>query len=257
MAKDKKSFLIYCDLIHTVKKLSKEDAGELFMHMLEYTNDLNPETENAIVDIVFEPIKQQLKRDLKAYEKSLDDRSYNGRLGNLKRWNLDLYNLVLTEVNTLEEAEKIAISRKASLPDSSLSPTIANIAVNDTVNVTVNDTVKETIKTKDEAEIIYFSFDDFWNIYPTKSGKVKAKESFDKIPKSDLETLETHLNHFVNNKPFKEYSYPHATTYLNQKRYKDEIIINQQKTLNNGTSIIDSEEFKQLTQAIRNSGERR
>lgn len=147
MATDKKSFLIYCDLIHTVKKLNKEDAGELFLHILEYTNDLDPKTNNVIVDLVFEPIKQQLKRDLRAYNKSLEDRSYNGRLGNLKRWNLDLYNDIISEKITIEQAEKIAISRKASLPDSELSPPIANIAVKDNVND--NDTVKDTVKVKD------------------------------------------------------------------------------------------------------------
>ena len=45
MADNKKSFLLYCDLIHTVQKLSDDQAGKLFKHVLEYVNDLNPETE--------------------------------------------------------------------------------------------------------------------------------------------------------------------------------------------------------------------
>jgi len=68
MAENKKSFLLYCDLIHTIEKMPKSDAGELFLHMLKYVNDLNPSTENLIVNLTFEPIKQQLKRDLKVYE---------------------------------------------------------------------------------------------------------------------------------------------------------------------------------------------
>lgn len=81
MAKDKKSFVLYCDLIHTVRKLPKEDAGELFMHILEYVNDLNPETDNPLVDIAFEPIKQSLKRDLKKYESRAERARENGKKG--------------------------------------------------------------------------------------------------------------------------------------------------------------------------------
>lgn len=75
MAEDKKSFLLYCDTIHVVRKLVEQDrinktnnAGELLLHLLEYVNDNYPEPVNFIVDMSFEPIKQQLKRDLRKYE---------------------------------------------------------------------------------------------------------------------------------------------------------------------------------------------
>lgn len=86
MAEEKKGFVLYCDLIHTVKKLPREDAGELFMHILEYVNDSNPKTENPLVDIAFEPIKRQLKRDLKKWESIKDKRSEAGKRGAKKRW---------------------------------------------------------------------------------------------------------------------------------------------------------------------------
>lgn len=145
MAKDKKSFLVYCDLIHTVKKMRKEDVGELFIHLLEYTNDLNPETENPIVDIVFEPIKQQLKRDLSSYKETISERSLSGRIGNLKRWNKDLFLQYEQKLITIEDAENIAYGRKLSLSDKNdryPSLPIANVAVTDTVKVTDTDTVK-------------------------------------------------------------------------------------------------------------------
>jgi hypothetical protein len=69
MAEDKKSFLLYVDLIHTVSKMPNEKAGELFKHILSYVNDENPVTEDLIVQLTFEPIRQQLKRDLKVYQK--------------------------------------------------------------------------------------------------------------------------------------------------------------------------------------------
>jgi hypothetical protein len=62
MAVDKTSFLLYCDLLHTIEKMPDEKAGQLFKHILRYVNDLNPATEDLIIQLTFEPIRQQLKR---------------------------------------------------------------------------------------------------------------------------------------------------------------------------------------------------
>ena len=80
-AEDKKSFILYSDLIHTVGKLPSKKAGELFLHILKYVNDQNPQTDDLIVNIAFEPIKQQLKRDLLKYENVKTKRSESGKLG--------------------------------------------------------------------------------------------------------------------------------------------------------------------------------
>jgi hypothetical protein len=69
MAKDKKSVVLYCDIIHTVEELNDEEAGKLFKHYLRYINDLNPAAPDKLTQVVFEPIKQNLKRDLKKWEK--------------------------------------------------------------------------------------------------------------------------------------------------------------------------------------------
>jgi len=87
MAKDKKSFLIYCDIIHTVEKLTDEQSGKLFKHLLKYVNDLNPTPEDIVTEIAFEPIKQSLKRDLLKYENTSAKNAENGRKGAEKRWN--------------------------------------------------------------------------------------------------------------------------------------------------------------------------
>lgn len=79
--KDKKSFLLYCDLIHTIEKMPSEKAGDLFKHILRYVNDQNPETTDMIIELTFEPIKQQLKRDLVKWESFVQKQSDNGKLG--------------------------------------------------------------------------------------------------------------------------------------------------------------------------------
>jgi len=81
MAENKESFILYCDLIHTVKKMPKDKVAELFIHILEYVNDLNPQTDDLILNLVFEPIKQQLKRDLRKWENVCNRNKINGIKG--------------------------------------------------------------------------------------------------------------------------------------------------------------------------------
>jgi hypothetical protein len=82
MANDKKSFLLYCDIIHTVEQLTDEQAGDLFKHILRYVNDQEPQTDSVITKIAFEPIRQALKRDLEKYESIRKRNSDNARM----RW---------------------------------------------------------------------------------------------------------------------------------------------------------------------------
>ncbi len=63
--------------------MTNEDAWLLLKHILSYTNDNNPEPPNTVVDLVFEPIKQQLKRDLVEYETKCQKNKENID----KRWN--------------------------------------------------------------------------------------------------------------------------------------------------------------------------
>jgi hypothetical protein len=81
MAEGKKSFLLYADLIHTIKQLPDDKAGLLFKHILSYVNDENPVSDDLIVNIGFEPIKQSLKRDLEKYGRIKERNSLNGSKG--------------------------------------------------------------------------------------------------------------------------------------------------------------------------------
>ena len=81
MAQDKNSFLLYCDIIATVDKLSDEQAGKLFKHLLNYVNDNDPILNDLLLEIAFEPIKQSLKRDLIKYENRRKTAQENGLKG--------------------------------------------------------------------------------------------------------------------------------------------------------------------------------
>lgn len=162
MAEEKTSFVLYSDLIHTVEKMPSDKAGDLFKHILRYVNDLNPETDCLITNLTFEPIKQSLKRDLKKFEAAKIDKSFKARIGNLKRWSLDLYEQYSKGTLTLEEAENIAKHRRAttsdknnpqvSLDDSVATKNIAEIAVSDSVTVSVSDSVSVILLEKETKE---------------------------------------------------------------------------------------------------------
>jgi len=81
MAKGKKSFLLYTDQIGLFEKLSDEDAGRLIKFIFNYVNDRNPETQSQLIEIAFEPIKLQLKRDLKKWDKYIKKQRVNGSKG--------------------------------------------------------------------------------------------------------------------------------------------------------------------------------
>ena len=149
MAEGKASFLLYSDFIHVFEALEDDEAGRLIKHILRYVNDKHPVPPDKLTKIAFEPIKQQLKRDLESWNDAIENKKSGGALGNLKRWNTDLHELVTSGSMDLNEAVRIAKDRRTSHSDVSESHRVASIAVNDNVTVNVNDTVnvKEVINT--------------------------------------------------------------------------------------------------------------
>lgn len=83
MAKDKKSVLIYVDWISIFEELSDEEAGKLVKHLFRYVNDKNPEAPDRLTKLLFEPIKQALKRDLVSYKTTCEKNRDNAFM----RWN--------------------------------------------------------------------------------------------------------------------------------------------------------------------------
>lgn len=138
MAASKNSFILYCDLIHTISKLPDDKAGILFKHILKYVNDENPTTDDLLIDITFEPIKQQLKRDLTQWVGVKASRSESGRLGGLKSGE--------SRKKKIEEEPTKEANEANEANASNLKQNEANEAVN--VTVTVNDNVSVINKSK-------------------------------------------------------------------------------------------------------------
>lgn len=145
MAENKKSFLLYCDQIHTVSLLSNDQAGQLFKLILSYVNDENPEPDTELMRVVFEPFKQQLKRDLRKYTEKQAKNKENA----MKRWNATASDPMRADANYADKVKGTDID-------------------------TVTDTDKGIIKEKGE-----MSFDDFIDaVYKRDKYKPEMLEEF-------------------------------------------------------------------------------
>lgn len=195
MAKDKKSFILYADIITVVEKLVERDrvdktnnAGELFLHILEYVNDKNPITDNFIIEMAFEPIKIQLKRDLVKYISKCETNRDNGSKGGRpKGKNPKKPNGLF---DNRSEAKK---------------------ADNDNDND--NDILKDI-----------YTFEQFWNDYEKKVGvKSNLEKKFNKLSLETKLKIKDYLPKYKEAQPDKQYR-KNPETFLNQQSWNDELI---------------------------------
>ncbi len=131
MAIGKKSFILYTDQYSVIKQLPDDVAGKLLKTIYAYVNDENPQVDDLLLKIAFEPIKQQMKRDLKQWEETTESRSVTGRLGGIKSGEIRRKQKEANEANALKSKQKEANEA-------------VNVTVND--NVTVNEIKKESDK---------------------------------------------------------------------------------------------------------------
>jgi len=192
MAKNKKGFILYADLIHTLDKLPDEKAGKLFKHILDYVNDEDPETDDLIISIAFEPIKQQLKRDLKKYESICERNKINGSKGGRPK----------NPNKTKKPIGLIGNPTEPKKPDKDI------------------DTDKDNDKEKD----INIDFDTFWDLYDKKNGlKSKVEAKWNKLTDKDRQDIIDYIPKYKEAQPEKRFR-KHPATFLNNESWKDELI---------------------------------
>jgi hypothetical protein len=197
MAENKKSFLLYCDIIHTVEKLSDEQAGKLLKHALRYVNDLDPTPEDIVTEIAFEPIKQSLKRDLLKYEGIRLKNRENAE----KRW---------ADKKNATASERMQTDTKNADSDSDSDSDKYN-----------NIDSSESNKNKKESKV---NFDVFWNLYDKKVGdKEKVKKKWDNLTLEVQNKIIDYIPKYKQSKPDKQFR-KDPSTFFNNKSWEDEII---------------------------------
>lgn len=172
MARDKKSFVAYSDWNTTFEKLSDEEAGKLAKMMFSFVSDLNPEAPDRITELLFEPIKKQLERDLEKYKEVRQKRAEAGRNGGVKSGE----SRSKTEQN-----------------EANASKTKQNEAVN--VNVIVNDNVNDILLEKETKEENLIKenpeelFSETEQVNPEEEKRKKVPQKKEKPKPPDLETF--------------------------------------------------------------------
>ena len=224
MAENKKAIIVYADWITKFEELTDVEAGKLIKHFFRYVNDLNPEAPDRTTKLMFIDIKNTLKRDLNKYQDKKTERSNAGKLGNLKKYNVDLYNKVIANKLELEEALSVADTRRHSqtiAKDSLASKSVAKLAVsvNDSVNDNViNNKAFKQIILKDSSYIEITAMQTKSNIETVK----KYLETFDNHlirtseQKKTLKDYKTHFTHWLNLQDIKKVVVGVANPYQEQ-----------------------------------------
>ena len=80
---DKKSFILYCDQLEMLKKLTDKQAGFLIKQIYGYCGNgrKNPNISDPIVDMAFTSMKISLDRDYEKYLNIVERNKKNGKLG--------------------------------------------------------------------------------------------------------------------------------------------------------------------------------
>jgi hypothetical protein len=188
MAKDKRSVVVYTDLIHTFEELTDAQAGRLIKHFFRYVNDQNPKCPDKLTKIAFEPIRQQLKRDLTKWEATRVKRSEAGKISAFKKQQ--------NSTNSTHVEQSQQTSTKST--------------VNDNVIVNVNDNVTSNTVYKDK-RISDFLTNQIW------------KEEFCMAKSLQMAQLEKFQQEFVSDTQLKgEFvdSYPkYFTNWFNKNKH--------------------------------------
>lgn len=173
MAENKKGFVLYADQKSIIDMLPNDKAGELLKHIFAYVNDENPINEDPLINLAFEPIKLQLKRDLQKWEETRAKRSIAGSISAEKRKQQNQQ--VLTSVESVEQR-----------------PTNSTVIVNDNVNVNVNvndiNNISSSTKNEFSQEVIqtFNSIVGYFETTPeTETKKNKWLDCIDKLNRID------------------------------------------------------------------------
>lgn len=111
MAENKKSFILYADIIaEIIEHLPRETKGDLLQLIVDFVNDKNPEPTDVLLKTAFAAIRLQLKRDLVKWREEKGSRSEAGKKGMASKWGKSEHAIARSE--RLSNARSIATHTK-------------------------------------------------------------------------------------------------------------------------------------------------
>lgn len=217
---NRKSFVLHKDSLQVLDDLSDEQAGRLFkaIRAIQLGEDIEID---ALTKIALSPFKAQFVRDNEKYERIVERNKKNGLKGGRPK----------TEDNPEEAKKPSGLINNPENPQKAVS-----VSVSDSDSVSDKD-IKELDQSKiARAKLQEDSFNYWWKEYPKKVAKPSAFKAWQKVTKKmDEQTITELTNHIVSDVKYRladlatgsdkfiGFDRLHATTYLNQERYNDDI----------------------------------
>jgi hypothetical protein len=235
----KKSFVMYKDIKVQIDALSDGEAGKLIKAIYEYQVNNNESELEPLTGMVFLFVKQQFERDHIKYEERVEVSRINGSKGGRpKKWHN------LKEPNESQKTQQVIINpEEPNETGQNLNEPKKGDTVNDTVSVTVNDNdnvsdkdinkenekIAKEILEENKKDSIKDSFDDIYSYYPSsgKKGKSPAFKKYKEyrrlktVPGNQI--LIDHIEASKKTKQWQDGYIPHFSTWMNQRRWEDEI----------------------------------
>ena len=190
MAVGKKKVIVYTDWINQFKDLTDEEAGKLIKHFFEYVNDLNP-TSDRLTELLFNPIKATLKRDLEAWESKQQTNKENGLKGGRPK----------KEITQNNPNNPVGFLKTQNNPQKGVS---VNVSVNDINN-------NNNVESIDFDHLLKYINETFGRNFKVISDKVKSKYKSLFKQGYKKEQVKEAIDNVKNNQYHKETNYIYCT----------------------------------------------
>ena len=189
MAENKKSFVLYSDLIKSIEHLTYEEKGILLTHLLEYVNDMNPILTDRLILTAWNPIELQLKRDLKKYEEVKAKRSIAGkRSAELRALKNDEQNS--TNSTSVESVQQCSTNSTVNDNDNDNDNDNVTDNVNDNVILLEKETKEENLPKENQTEI----FPESESVEPGAEERKKVAQKKERFKPPTVQEVQDYCN---------------------------------------------------------------
>ena len=199
MAENKKSFVLYADLLISIDHLTNEEKGILFNHLLLYVNDKKPVLNDRLILTAWKPIELQLKRDLIKFEDVKTKRSEAGkRSAELRALKHKEQNP--TNPTSVESVEVCSTNPTVNVNDND-NDTVTQYSVEDFLS-NWNELRTHFLKTPSHLNVLQFTeknqFNDLKQSYTKEDFQTALKGLF-KQERLPMPVMTLNPKHFLNN----------------------------------------------------------
>ena len=202
-----------------IRRLTDEQAGQLFRALMEYCDVGTAPDLDAITGMAFDFIAPDIDKSRDEYDQRCEVARENGQKGGRKKTNTGSSETEKTDFGFAEtEKTDVGFSEPSWFLENRHEPNIRNKE-------------DKNIRIKEKKDVLTYiqrkEFDNFWNLYPRKKSKADAEKAWKKLnPDEELkERILSDVRRKLTSSDWNESNgqfVPYPATYLNGRRWEDE-----------------------------------